>query len=208
MKKIKEPEFVMPEISIVLAIQDQAKSLFKIIDSLKNQTFKKWELIVVDNGSKDSPINFIVPFFDKGVQIRYIKQQRLPNMVMAKNIGLRAALGRYIAFIGPDDKFLVDHLQSRYDFMQENPAIALVHGGFEVAGLTHVPNPENPEEEISIYDTIVGETFFGTREFFFQQQGFSENTAFPDFELWQKAMADNCAEQVVEPISYLHTRLK
>ncbi|MEI7594340.1 MAG: glycosyltransferase family A protein [Bacteroidota bacterium] len=196
----------VPEISIILVIQNKAKNLFKIIDSIKNQTLKNWELVIVDNGSSDHPYNFIQPLFDKGLNVRYIRQQKT-SFITAKNIGIRSSIGNYITFIGSDDKYLPDHLQSRVDFLKENKNIALIQGGFEVIGITKIPDYKDSSKKVSIYDTVLGDSFFGKKEVFSTISGFNELSINSDIDFWERAEKQFELDTIKQPVSYYHTRL-
>ena len=200
--KIENPS--LPEISIVLTLENKAKNLFKILDSLKNQTFHNWEIVIVDNASKDNAYNFIQPFFDKGMHIRYIRQQKLSES-MSRNVGIQAAMGKYITFIGADDKFLPDHLESRYYYIQKNK-LDLIQGGIEVIGLTKIPDPQDTSKRISIYESPFGYSFFGKKSIFIELNGFKD-VLFHDYDLWKRAEAKFKVANIEAPVTYYHTRL-
>lgn len=195
-----------PEISIVLVIQNKAKNLFKIIDSIKNQTFKNWELVIVDNGSADHPYNFIQPLFDKGLNVRYIRQQKT-SYITAKNIGIKASIGSYITFIGSDDKYLPDHLESRLQYMNSNEELSIIQGGFEVIGITKIPDIHDPSKKVSIYDTVLGDSIFASREVFETLKGFKELSEMAVADFWERAESKFKIETIKTPVTYYHTRL-
>jgi len=194
-----------PEISIILVIQNKAKNLFKIIDSIKNQSFTNWELVIVDNGSTDHPYNFIQPLFDKGLNVRYIRQQKT-SAITAKNIGIQASLGKYITFIGSDDKYLPEHLKSRLDYLKENSEISLIQGGFEVIGITKIPDLQDPSKKVSIYDTVLAESLFGKKEVF-TANSFKDIPNSSEIDFWSQVNKKYKTCTIKQPVSYYHTRL-
>jgi len=139
------------------------------------------------------------------MQIRYIRQQKSTEVV-SRNIGIFASMGTYITFIGADDKYLPEHLQSRLDVMKGNPKLDLIQGGIEVIGLTKIVDPADESKKISIYDSPFGSSFFGKKEVFMQLNGFKD-VPHSDYDFWTRATAKFKVESIESPVTYYHTRL-
>lgn len=101
-----------PKISVVISTYNRPEYLQRAIDSVLAQTFKDFELIIVDDHSKTPP-KFSLPPNEKRVTA-----MRLPYntgyMVIPKNIGVMIARGQYIAYLDDDNVFLPDHLDVLY----------------------------------------------------------------------------------------------
>ena len=95
------------------------------ITSVLKQSFIDWELIVVDDGSTDNTSE-IVNTFLADQRIKLISQIN-KGVSAARNAGIAAATGRYIAFLDADDAFLPDNLKTKYEALNANPLIGYVY---------------------------------------------------------------------------------
>src|SRR6202000_2278953 len=97
----------MPKVSIILPTYNRADTIMRAVRSVQAQTFQDWELIVVDDGSTDDTASLLA-----GVETRMVLT-RQPNrgFTEARNAGIRAARGPYIAFLDSDDEFMPHHLE-------------------------------------------------------------------------------------------------
>lgn len=92
-----------PAFSVVIPLYNRADVVGKTIGSVLDQDWQDFEIIVVDDGSKDDPAPVIAAFGDP--RIRYIRQENAGGGA-ARNRGIEEARGRYIAFLDSDDQFL------------------------------------------------------------------------------------------------------
>ncbi|HPY75062.1 MAG: glycosyltransferase family 2 protein [Planctomycetes bacterium] len=111
-----------PIISIVIPTYNRAYCLTQCIDSIYAQTFKNWELIVVDDGSEDNTAEILTLYIEKGLQ--YIKQKNA-GVSSARNKGLEHAKGMYIAFCDSDDQWIKTKLQMQYNAFQSDQSMIL-----------------------------------------------------------------------------------
>ena len=108
-------------ISIILPTFNNQDTISKTILSVKNQKFKFWELIIIDDGSTDNTLRIINNFKKNDSRIKVIHAQH-GGAAKARNIGLDAAIGGYIAFIDADDRFDDLFLQSGIEKLKEENA--------------------------------------------------------------------------------------
>ena len=73
------------------------------INSVLNQTFKKWELLLIDDKSTDKTLKIVQPFIDRYPNIRLIKNEKNQGAAISRNKGIEEAKGEYIAFLDADD---------------------------------------------------------------------------------------------------------
>ncbi len=90
------------------------------INSVVNQTYKSWELILIDDFSLDNTIKIAQLFLDKYDNIILIKNQKNLGAAISRNKGIEAAMGDYIAFIDSDDVWKPKKLEKQIAFMQHN----------------------------------------------------------------------------------------
>ncbi|MBE8965224.1 glycosyltransferase family 2 protein [Nostocales cyanobacterium LEGE 12452] len=196
---------IIPEISIVLCTYNRAKYLNQCIDSVINQTFKDWELIIVDDGSQDNTFEIVNTYVDKFNNIRYLKH-RNKKQCYAKNAGIQASFGKYITFLDSDDTYKPCHLESRLEYMKSHPEIDLIEGGFTTEEEIWVADYYNTGQKINIRECILGPTFFGARHVFFKLQGFKHFVYGEDTDFWARAEKIFRTQKITEPATYLYTR--
>lgn len=99
-----------PEVSIICPIYNQELYITECLDSILTQSFVDFELIIVDNNSTDASVDICKEYAkkDKRIILLHESKQGVSN---ARNTGIRAAKGKYIAFIDPDDTIEKDYLK-------------------------------------------------------------------------------------------------
>lgn len=106
--------------SVVIPSYNRAHLIAETIKSVQEQTFQDFEIIVVDDGSCDNTEQVIAAMQD--ARIRYIKQLN-GGATSARNTGIKAAKGRYIAFLDSDDFFVPEHLALAAPVLQRSDNI-------------------------------------------------------------------------------------
>ena len=122
---------VEPRVSVVLATLDRATLLGRAVASVLAQTTDAWELLIVDDGSRDHTGEVVRSFPDP--RVRYLWQEH-GGVAAATNTGLREARGDLIAFLGSDDEFSEGRLEADIEFMDLHPEVDLVASGWTILG--------------------------------------------------------------------------
>ncbi|PYS49191.1 MAG: family 2 glycosyl transferase [Acidobacteria bacterium] len=112
-----------PLVSVIIPTYNYAHFLSEAIQSVCDQTFRDFEIIVVDGGSTDNTREVVDRF---GSRVRYIYQENL-GPIVARNTGIEAARGEYLAFLDADDYWLPQKLERQVALMNERPQVALVY---------------------------------------------------------------------------------
>src|SRR5262244_3561534 len=107
----------MPLVSVIMPTFNRADTITRAIRSVQAQTFTDWELIVVDDGSTDNTAERIEGCDPRMKLIRQENQ----GTAGARNAGLRASSGSYIAFLDSDDEWLPHHLELSAGFLEAFP---------------------------------------------------------------------------------------
>ena len=107
-------------VSIIMPSYNSEKFIAKAIESVLSQTYSNWELIIIDDCSDDSSINIIQSKAQKEQRIKIIKQKSNAGAAVARNSGIKAAKGEYIAFLDSDDLWVEDKLEKQVKYMQIN----------------------------------------------------------------------------------------
>ena len=123
-----------PAVSVVIATYNRANYLAETIDSVLSQSFQKFELIVVDDGSTDETRRVVAPY---GSRVRYLYQEnRGPSA--ARNLGVRNASARWISIQDSDDLCLPNHLETLYGYANKHPESGMVFAnGSYLGGPAH-----------------------------------------------------------------------
>lgn len=110
-----------PSVSVIIPTYNRANFVLNAIQSVLDQTFKNVEIIVVDDGSTDDTQHALEPFNKK---IRYLVTEN-KGASHARNIGMKAASGKYIAFLDSDDSYLSSKLELQVSFIESHPEIGM-----------------------------------------------------------------------------------
>lgn len=114
-----------PEITVVIPAYNAALYIAETIASVQQQTFTAWEVVVVDDGSTDNTAE-IVKSFLTDTRIKLVSQKN-KGVSAARNTGIKAAQGKYVAFLDADDCFLNNNLQLKYDAITKDTSIDFVY---------------------------------------------------------------------------------
>jgi GT2 family glycosyltransferase len=143
-----------PSVSVILPVYNQAEYLAEAVESVLDQSYRDFELIIVNDGSTDDAERVMQQFTDP--RIRYIFQDNrgLPG---ARNTGIRASAGQLLAFLDADDRFHPDKLRAQTEFVRKHSSVGLVYTArFEVdrtgAYLALVRTPE----QVTLSDLVLG----------------------------------------------------
>lgn len=195
----------MPAISVILPTYNRENAVAQAIQSVVEQTFRDWELIIVDDGSTDNTFERISGYIEKYPNIRYMKHSnRKP--ALSRNAGIQASFGRYITFLDSDDRYLPEHLASRLSYLEAHPETDLLSGGFCGDDDVYVTDCYHPEKTIHIRECTLGGTFFGKRDLFFSLKGFADVDYAEDTEFWERASKRYNVKKIDEPATYVYQR--
>ena len=111
----------MELVSIVVPVYNVEKYLRECIDSILSQTYKKLEIILVDDGSTDESGKICDEYVKKDSRIKAIHKEN-GGLSSARNTGLDIATGKYISFIDSDDYVTENFIEKMYNALQENKA--------------------------------------------------------------------------------------
>ena len=109
------------QVSIIMPYYNAAKYIEDTVSAIINQTYKDWELIIVDNCSPASETEEVLKSVAKmDARIRIMKTSRNGGAGVARNVGIEAARGKYLAFCDSDDWWYPTKLEEQVRFMQDN----------------------------------------------------------------------------------------
>lgn len=118
-------------VSIITPSYNSSAFIEQTIESVLAQTYEDWEMLIVDDCSTDTSAAIIKQYAKKDVRIRYLKTKHPSGSPCEpRNIGIRNAQGRYIAFLDSDDRWLPDKLEEQLHLF-EDAATAIVYSDYE-----------------------------------------------------------------------------
>lgn len=111
-------------ISIITPVYNAGNYIEETLRMVEKQTYKNWELILVDDCSSDNSRQVIKSYMESGKdeRIQLIEKEANEGAAMARNTGIDAARGRYIAFLDADDIWMPEKLSAELAFMKEKQA--------------------------------------------------------------------------------------
>ena len=106
-------------VSIIMPSYNTASFIAESIQSVLAQSYKDWELIIVDDCSPDNTDQVVKPYLSDE-RIMYLKNEKNSGAAVSRNRALREAKGKWIAFLDSDDLWMPDKLKKQISFMEKN----------------------------------------------------------------------------------------
>lgn len=113
----------MNKVSIITPMYNAQRYIAKTIESVQEQTYSDWEMIIVDDCSTDNSADIVQAYAKEDERICYIRLDKNEGVAYARNIAIQRANGRYLAFLDSDDIWNADKLRRQLVFMQEKKAV-------------------------------------------------------------------------------------
>ena len=158
----------MPEVSIIVPVYQAEKFIGKCIESICNQTFENFELILIDDGSRDGSYTCCLKYADKDKRIRVLYQEN-KGVSAARNRGLQAATGEYVLFVDADDCIEIDMIEYMYKKAKETCAEVVI------CGYDYVYNNRNDTQMPMGKEGICDKSFIITNFWEFYRRGVIHN---------------------------------
>ena len=111
----------LPFFSIIIPVYNRDKIVGKSIDSVLNQSFKNFEIVLVDDKSDDNCLEVLEAYANKYEQITLVKSPVNQGRCAARNSGIAHAKSSWICYLDSDDSYFDNHLSTLYDLIQKHP---------------------------------------------------------------------------------------
>ena len=149
----------MPRVTAAVVTHNRADYLPCAIEGILGQTYRDFEVVVVDDGSTDGTENVIAPYLDR---IRYHRQENA-GKAESRNRAVRLAEGELVAFCDSDDCWLPDRLARQVSSFDERPGLGMVHGQVDMVDHEFRPLPEETAENRAVFSDAhrYGATYAG-----------------------------------------------
>lgn len=174
---------VMRKVSIILPTYNRGYIISRAIESVLKQTYLNWELIVVDDGSKDDTEDKVKAFEDS--RIRYIHYEENCGGNHARNLGMKNSTGEYIAFLDSDCEWHNNYLKKQLDCFEDEKADVIFARTYIINNAYQfvfpVVSAKDLETEKKMTEQLLYESIFDTnvcmmkRTIYEKSRGFNEN---------------------------------
>jgi glycosyltransferase involved in cell wall biosynthesis len=118
-------------VSVIIPFYNSEKFLAEAVQSVFEQTYDNWELLLIDDGSTDSSTQIAIEYSKRNRErIHYLEHASHQNrgMCISRNYGISQAKGNYLAFLDSDDVWLPDKLQEQVDILNRFPEASMIYG--------------------------------------------------------------------------------
>jgi glycosyltransferase involved in cell wall biosynthesis len=186
----------MPIISVIIPAYNAEKTIKETIQSVLNQTWQDFELLIINDGSQDATLEVI-----ESIQDPRIKIFSYPNAgsSASRNRGIAIAKGEYISFIDADDLWTADKLEAQYKALQENSQAAVAYSWTDHIDESGQFLRSGPQQSFTgdVYARLLLEDFIGNgsnplirAQAFAEVGDFDESLAHSeDWDLWLRLAA-------------------
>lgn len=121
----------MKYVSIILPTYNRDYCIERAINSVVQQTYPYWELLVVDDGSMDHTEEIVMQISQTERRVQYYRQSRNKGVAAARNEGIRRVRYEYIAFQDSDDVWKKDKLEKQMRMFEEQPELGMIYCAYE-----------------------------------------------------------------------------
>lgn len=205
-----------PKVSVVIPTYNRAHILGRAIKSVLDQTFKDFELIIVDDGSTDGTVEVVASVNDP--RIRYIRHDSNRGANAARNTGIKAACAEYMAFQDSDDEWLPEKLEKQVGILEAmDHEVAVVYTGFfRLKGdeVIYIPGNDISKKEGHIHRQLLEGNFITTQAVLARRQCIidcgmfdEEMPRFQDWDLWIRMARKYRFSYINEPLARVYHTL-
>lgn len=147
-------------ISIIMSVYNSEKYLAESIDSLLSQTYKNFELIVIDDLSTDNSKSIAQEFSKRDSRVIVIENKYDKGIHGASNSGLDIARGQFIAKADADDLQRPYRLKDEIEFLNDHPDIDIVGGGYQLFGEINNVKVFHPSDSLVLAWRFISDIYF------------------------------------------------
>ncbi len=149
----------MPQVSVIMPVYDREKYVGAAIDSILEQTFTNFELIIVDDGSTDGTAEIARRYADRDKRIKHVRLPTNKGEANARNVGIGQARGDFITSMDSDDISLPGRLQQQVEFLQTHAEVDAVGVGTRMVNEDLSPKLDyklSPHHGIIVLQMLIG----------------------------------------------------
>lgn len=182
-----------PIVSIIIPCYNAAKFLEYTIESVLDQSFKEWEIILINDGSMDNTEEICLKFCVSSKKIKYLFQTN-SGVCQARNNGIKISKGEYILCLDADDLISSNFLEETVKLMDSNPDLTIATSSIEFFGRSRgVLNVVSYSLDVLLAENQLVITSLFRRRDFERIGGFNKNMneGFEDWDFWISILKPN-----------------
>jgi len=202
-----------PTVSVIIPTYNREQLIARSLKSVLSQTYQDFEIIIVDDGSTDNTEEVVSSFNDD--RIRYIRHEENKGEAAARNTGIKAARGDYIAYQDSDDEWFPEKLAKQIELLEDaSPEVGVIYTGFwktENHRRTYIPFSWVSQKNGDIHKELLKGNFIGSPVVLVKKECFSEVGLFDerlrnlvDWEMWLRISKHYHFRYVDEPLVVAH----
>lgn len=200
----------MSMVSVIIPAYNQGHYLGEAVQSVLDQTYQDFEVIIVDDGSADNTREVAESFFDP--RICYIYQDNR-GLSAARNAGIRNATGSFITFLDSDDLFLPESLTLLVTVLESEPEIGFVAGqtilfddsGHRLGTIASPTKPLDDSSQLLLGNPLAVGSMLLRRSWLDKVEPFDENLrAYEDWDMWLRLAKAGCLMKWIEQPVFLY----
>jgi glycosyltransferase involved in cell wall biosynthesis len=202
-----------PTVSIIVPTYNRGQLIARSVKSVLNQTYRDFELIIVDDASTDNTEEVVSSFNDK--RIRYIRHEENRGEAAARNTGIKAARCNYIAYQDSDDEWFPEKLAKQMELLKDaSPEVGVIYTGFwktENHRKTYIPFSWVNQKNGDIHKELLKGNFIGSPVVLIKKDCFNRVGLFDerlcnlvDWEMWLRISKQYHFRCVDEPLVIAH----
>lgn len=200
---------IVPKVSVLMPVYNCEKYLRQALDSILAQTFKDFELIIINDGSSDSTVEILKEYSDK--RIRLINNPKNLGLIKTLNIGLKIARAKYVARMDADDISFPERLQVEYDYLKKNKHVVVIGSWSQIIDSkgNNLKIHKNPTEyqgmkyELMFGNTMTHPSIMMKKHIIIKEGGYSDLfNHTEDFNLYSRLIHKHVLKNLGRPLIY------
>lgn len=192
-------------VSIIITTHDRSELLPRAIDSALNQTYPNIEIIVVDDGSKDTTDMVINKYVKTYPNVRHIKHEEARGGNAARNSGIIEAKGEFIAGLDDDDEFLPNRISLLVDNYKDKYCL-IASRSIQIGKTTRIKTKYLPYVNLNImlYYNAIGNQVLVKKNIIIESGLFDEDLyRYQDYDMWIRIIAMHGSAKIINNITQI-----
>ena len=199
-----------PNVSVIMAAKNVQDYIAIAIESIINQTYSDWEMIIVNDGSTDQTASIVQKYSDANNRIKLISNKESVGQAIARNTAVEQSTGKYLAILDADDVAMPDRIEVQVDYLDKNPGIAAIGGHAEIIdskGSTlgikrKALNIDAIRFSLLLQNQFIHSTMMIRRGVFDAFGGYDNTFLYAeDYDLWSKILEKNIVLNIDKVVS-------
>jgi len=186
-----------PAVSVVMPVYNGEKYVARAIESILHQTFRDFELLIIDDGSTDATAGILADYAARDARIRVLAQPQNTGVALAATCGCREARGTYLARMDADDVSTTDRFERQVTFLETHPDIGVLGANIQefddlgpLGGGWRRPTEPHVIRWFLLFGDPIANSTTMMRRNVFERFGPYRSCAGEDYDFWARASSE------------------